>query len=130
VSRSSSFSAELVAGHNGVTVVIVPFDPEAQWRQKPVRLDARRHGWLVEGLVNGVPFEGYIGERWGRFFIIVEPALREVAEVAVGDTLSIVVKPTRKARALASARALSKVTTAPKRGRADAIDLDRRRPVN
>jgi hypothetical protein len=124
VSRAASFPAELVEGHKGVTVVIVPFDPEQQWRQKPVRLDPRRDGWLVEGRVNGVPFEGYVGQRWGRFFIIVDPPLREATGVAVGDVLSIVVKPTQKASALARARALSKVTTAPKRGRPDAIDLD------
>ena len=58
MTRAQSFSAELVEGHKRVTVVIVPFDPETRWRQKPVRLDRRRDGWLVEGLVNGVPFEG------------------------------------------------------------------------
>jgi len=123
VTRSQSFPAELVEGHKGVTVVIVPFDPERQWREKPVRLDARRDGWLVEGLVNEVPFEGYIGQRWGRFFIIVDRGLREAAGVAVGDTLSIVVKPTRAASALTIAREQCKVTTAPKRGRPDAIEL-------
>ncbi len=28
------FKAELIEGHRGVTVVIVPFDPEAVWRRK------------------------------------------------------------------------------------------------
>ena len=124
MTRAQSFSAELVEGHKGVTVVIVPFDPETRWRQKPVRLDPRRDGWLVEGLVNGVPFEGYIGLRWNRFFIIIDKALREAAELAVGETLSVVVTPTRTASALAKAREQCKVTTAPKRGRPDAIDLD------
>lgn len=46
---SARFVAEIVEGHKGVTVVIVPFDPEKKWRRKPVRLAGRRHGWLVRG---------------------------------------------------------------------------------
>jgi len=41
------FNAELIEGHKGVTVVLVPFDPEKMWLQKPIRLYGRRHGWLV-----------------------------------------------------------------------------------
>jgi hypothetical protein len=122
------FEAELIEGHKGVTVVIVPFDPEQAWSQKPIRLDSRRDGWLIAGTVNGVRFEGYIGQRWGRFFIIIERALREAAEVTVGDTLTVAIAPTASARALARAREQSKVTTAPKRGRADALDPPGERP--
>jgi hypothetical protein len=122
------FEAELIEGHKGVTVVLVPFDPEAVWSRKPVRLDPRRDGWLVTGTANGARFDGYIGERWGRFFIIIDPELRAAAEVAVGDTLTMVIGPTATARALARARAQSKVTTAPKKGRPDAIDPPGERP--
>jgi hypothetical protein len=122
------FEAELIEGHKGVTVVIVPFDPEQAWSQKPMRLDPRRDGWLIAGSANGVRFEGYIGQRWGRFFIIIERALREAAAVSVGDTLEMVIAPTLSARALARARAQAKVTTAPKKGRADAIDPPGERP--
>lgn len=66
----AEFNAELIKGHNGVTVVFVPFDPEEGWSRKPVRLHERRHGWLIRGTANGIPFDGYIGERWGRFFIV------------------------------------------------------------
>ena len=116
------FEAELIEGHKGVTVVLVPFDPEEKWSRKPVRLAGRRHGWVVAGRVNGIAFEGYIGDRWNRFFIIIDRDLREVAKVAVGDTLKVVVEPTSSARALAYAREQSKTTTAPKHARADAID--------
>ncbi|HVQ63578.1 MAG TPA: hypothetical protein VMT78_03515, partial [Terriglobia bacterium] len=61
----AEFNAELIKGHKGVTVVLVPFDPEEGWSRKPVRLHERRHGWLIRGTANGVPFDGYIGERWG-----------------------------------------------------------------
>ena len=83
--RKVEFEAELIEGHKGVTVVIVPFDPEEAWSQKPVRLDPRRDGWLVTGTANGVRFDGYIGYRWGRFFIIIDLELREAAGVSVGD---------------------------------------------
>src|SRR6185436_6292187 len=94
------FEAELIEGHKGVTVVLVPFDPEARWSRKPLRLDGRRHGWLVTGSANGVKFDGYVGERWNRFFIMIDSGLREAAQVAVGDTLKMVVEPTSSARAI------------------------------
>jgi len=117
------FEAELIEGHKGVTPVIVPFDPEEQWGRPPVRLDPRRDGWLVKGKANGRPFEGYIGVRWGRFFLIIDAELRETLDVNVGDVLSMVVQPTARASALAKAREQCKVTTAPKKGRPDAIVL-------
>src|SRR5499426_3423560 len=102
------FEAELIEGHKGVTVVIVPFDPEERWSRKPVRLEGRRHGWLVAGSANGVAFDGYIGERWNRFFIIIDSGLREAAQVTIGDTLKMVIGPTSSARAFAQAREQSK----------------------
>jgi uncharacterized protein DUF1905 len=119
--RKERFEAELFEGHKGVTAVVVPFDPEDVWQLKPVKLDPRRDGWLVKGTVNRTRFDAYIGYRWGKFFIILEPELRAAARVSVGDTLSLVVEPTITAKALAKARELSKMTTAPKMGRADAV---------
>jgi hypothetical protein len=120
--KKDQFEAQLIEGHKGVTVVLVPFDPEERWSLKPVRLQGRRHGWLIVGTANGVRFDGYIGERWNRFFIIVDRDLRDAANVAVGDTLKIRVEPTRSARVLARALQQSKVTTEPKKMRTDAID--------
>src|SRR5262245_18795769 len=116
------FEAELIKGHKGVTVVLVPFDPEQKWSLKPVRLEGRRHGWLVVGTANGVRFDGYIGERWNRFFIIIDSALRDAANVVVGDTLKMSIEPTSRPRVLARALEQSKVTTAPKIPRPDAIE--------
>src|SRR6478672_3615625 len=98
------FEAELIEGHKGVTVVLVHFDPESMWSSKPVRLEGNRHGWLITGRANGVPFEGYIGERWNRFFIIIDSALRDAANVAVGDTLKMSIEPTSSASVYARAR--------------------------
>jgi Domain of unknown function (DUF1905) len=115
------FDAELINGHKGVTVVIVPFDPEEGWSLKPVRLEARRHGWPITGKVNGVRFDGYIGERWGRFFVIIDPELREAAGVAVGETLNLVIQPAASRRVLERAIQQSRLTTQPRVARADAI---------
>jgi hypothetical protein len=119
---SARFEAELIEGHKGVTVVIAPFDPEEKWACKPVRLAGRRHGWLVRGRLDGVAFDGYIGERWGRFFIIVERDLRQAADVAVGETVSVVVSPSAARRVLERALAQSTRTTQPKKARSDAIE--------
>jgi hypothetical protein len=115
------FAAELIQGHKGVTVVLVPFDPEEKWSLKPVRLVGRRHGWVVAASANGLAFDGYIGERWNRFFIIIEKNLREVAKLSLGDILKMTVQPTSSAGALAKALQLSKITTQPKTPRPDAI---------
>jgi hypothetical protein len=126
------FDAELFQGHKGVAAVIVPFDPEEAWHLKPVKLDARRDGWLVRGSVNGVRFDGYIGHRWGRFFIMLEPELRETAKVSIGDMVSVLVEPATTAMALAKARQQARVTTAPAKGRRDATAMPKagvRRPA-
>jgi hypothetical protein len=123
VTNKRTFDAELIEGHKGVTVVIVPFDPEESWREKPVRLEGRRHGWLISGTVNGVRFDGYVGERWGRFFIIIDAELRETANVSVGDTLHMIVQPAKGRGVFERALELSKLTTQPGKARPDAINV-------
>jgi hypothetical protein len=81
------FEAALFEGHKGVTAVIVPFDPQEVWGLKPVRLAPRRDGWLVTGTVNGTRFDGYIGFRWGRFFIAFMPGLRFIGPPTQGHGL-------------------------------------------
>jgi hypothetical protein len=117
------FTAELMQGHKGVTFVTVPFDPDERWSQKPVCLAGRRHGWLVTGTANGIGFDGYVGERWNRFFIMIDSGLRKAARVTVGDTLEMVIEATSSAHVFEKAYAQSKVTTQPKTPRADAIDF-------
>jgi hypothetical protein len=52
-----------------------------------------RTGHLVRGFVNGVPFEGWIGRRWGRFFLLVDEAVQRRAGAGIGDMLQVVVEP-------------------------------------
>jgi hypothetical protein len=115
--KTIGFEAPLVEGHKGVTVVIVPFDPREVWGAKPTPLDARREGWLVAGKFDGVEFEGWIGYRWKRFFLIASKQLRDEAKVKVGDTIEVVVAPTTSATALAIAKEQAKLTTAPRKRR-------------
>jgi len=119
--RAARFDAELVEGHKGVVVAIVPFDPEDVFGRKPVRLAGRRHGWVVSGSLNGRKFDGYVGERWGRFFIIVDPDLRRGAGVAAGDRVSMVVAPSDEPGAIARAIQQSRQTTQPSKPRADVL---------
>ncbi len=119
--KKARFQAELLLGHNDVTAVIVPFDPREVWHVEPVALDDRREGWLVRGSMNGARFEGWIGLRWGRYFILVDAHLRAAARVAVGDPIDVVVEPavsaSAVARAMAKAVEQAKLTTAPGRKR-------------
>jgi hypothetical protein len=112
------FAAELVRGHKGVVVAIVPFDHEKEWGKEPVRLAGRRHGWLVRGLMNRAKFDGYIGEQRGRFFMIIDKGLREVAGLSEGDDASFTVEPTAVRDVLTRAVEQSKQTTEPSKARA------------
>ena len=119
--RRARFEAPLFEGHKGVTGVLVPFDPVEVWRAPPVRLAGRRHGWLVTGTANGARFDGYVGERWNRFFITFDEALRDEAGVVVGDLMTIVVAPTGASKAYRAALEQSRVTTQPAKARPDAV---------
>lgn len=116
-SRKIGFTAELIEGHKGVHAVILPFDPAEVWQAKPVALDDRREGILVAGTLEGAPFEGWIGLRWGRHFIIVDEKIRKAAKMKVGDLLEFTIAPTRSPSALAIAKEQAKLTTAPGRRR-------------
>lgn len=118
------FDAELLEGHKGVVFVIVPFDPEETWGDKPVRLAGRRHGWLVRGTVQGHEFEGYVGDRWGRFFVALGDALLEAAGLSVGDQIRVVLEPTRGLGTLRTAVEQSKRSTQPRTARPDAVVLE------
>jgi hypothetical protein len=121
--KTKRFDAELIVGHKGVVAALVPFDPEVELGCKPTRLAGRRHGWPIRGSVNGVPFEAYVGERWGRFFIALEEPVREAAQIAAGDVVTMTIAPSAEANVVAAAIEQSLITTQPSKARADAIVL-------
>jgi hypothetical protein len=110
--KKARFTAEVIEGHKGVHAVLVPFDPEEIWRVKPWRLAGRRHGWLVKGTLNGKKLDGYIGERWGNFFITV-------VGLSAGNQVKVVLEPTDAPETLAKAVEQSRATTQPGRARPD-----------
>jgi hypothetical protein len=113
--RRARFEAVVIEGHKGVRAVMVPFDPEDIWQVKPHRLAGRRHGWLVKGKLGGKKLEGYIGERWGNFFITV-------TDREPGETVRVELEPTTSAAILTRAIEQSKATTQPGKARPDAIE--------
>jgi len=115
------FQAELMEGHKGILAVLVPFNPEVAFRRKPTRLAGRRHGWPVRGTARGVAFDGYIGERWGRFFIALDERVCSDAGIGVGDVVAVSVTPSAEASVVAAAVQQSRKTTQPSKARPDAL---------
>ena len=91
--KQQRFKAEILTGHKG-DAVVVPFNPARVWDAKAAEVPRPwRLGYLVLGTLNGCPFEGWIGFRWGRFFMLVPEELQGAAGVSVGDEVRIVVGP-------------------------------------
>src|SRR5258706_13125679 len=91
--KQQRFEAEILTGHKG-DAVVVPFNPARVWDAKAAEVPRPwRVGYLVLGTLNGCPFEGWIGFRWGRFFMLVPRELQGAAGVSVGDEVQIVVGP-------------------------------------
>ena len=110
----ATFPAEVVEGHKGVIALVVPFDPEEAWGLAPIRLAGRRHGWPVRGRAGRKRFTGYVGERWGRFFVMIDA---DALGVRPGATIAVALEPTRDAEIVAAAIAQSRATTEPKKAR-------------
>ena len=114
------FEAELIMGHKNIAAVLVPFSPERVWKSTAVLVDAPysqrpQAAHLVAGTIDGTPFDGWIGKRWGRHFLIVDQALRKRAGVAVGDVVELVLSA-RRPEAPAP-RGPASGTRSPSRGR-------------
>jgi hypothetical protein len=94
--RKKQFRAELLDGHKG-PAVLVPFDPATTWGTRPTRVASKiygiRPGHLVRGTMNGCRFEGWIGSRWGKFFILVDEELQQKTGAAVGDMVRVAIEP-------------------------------------
>ncbi len=94
-----TFQAEVVVGHKDTHVVIVPFDPAIRWPDlAPVALslddDPRGgQGWPVAGTVDGQPFRGFVGRRYGRSYLILPPAFRHAHEIDAGDVVEVGLDP-------------------------------------
>ncbi len=92
MAKTRRFRAEIETGHKG-EAVIVPFDPAKAWGTKSRRVPGYAVGWLAKGTIAGVPFESFVGHRWGRFFILVPAEMQRAAGVKPGDVVDVVVSP-------------------------------------
>lgn len=94
-----TFQAEVVVGHKDTHVVIVPFDPAQRWPDaRPVPLsrddDPRGgRGWAVTGTVDGAPFDGFVGRRYGRSYLILSPGFRQARQIDEGDVVDVELAP-------------------------------------
>jgi hypothetical protein len=92
-SLEQRFDAEILDGHKG-PAVIVPFDPAKTWNAAPAKVPAPwKSGYLVKGKMNKTAFEGWIGHRWGRSFILVDEGLQQRLRAKVGDVVTVAVVP-------------------------------------
>src|SRR5262245_32226007 len=92
-----SFLGEVEVGHKGCAV-LVPFDPARAWGAEPVPVASTTYGKAmpgvpVRGSIGGVAFEGWIGERWGRRFVLLPDTLLRAAGLHAGDTAKISLRP-------------------------------------
>ena len=53
----------------------------------------------MRGTLNHVPFEGWIGLRYGRFFLIVEPELKRAAKARLRGRVEVALSPSSGASA-------------------------------
>jgi predicted DNA-binding protein (MmcQ/YjbR family) len=94
--KKRTFRAELLGGHKG-EAILVPFDPEEVWGIRPRTVASKtyggRPGHLVRGTLNGHPFDGWIGRRWRKFFLLVDGDLQRKARVREGEVVTVAVAP-------------------------------------
>ena len=90
--KKKNFKAELQPGHKD-DAVQVPFNPADVWGLIPEPLWRGRKGHRVRATLNGFPFETFIVPRQRKFFLMVEPDVKEQARVGVGDVVAVTVTP-------------------------------------
>ena len=98
---SETFQAAVEVGHKDTHVVIVPFDPAQRWPEvPPVALSHRDdprggRGWAVTGTVDGEPFTGFVGRRYGRSYLILPAAFRQAHQIDEGDVVDVALAPSQ-----------------------------------
>jgi hypothetical protein len=84
--RPQRFTATLTADSRGRAFVAVPFDPDQVWRPKP------RHP--ITGTLNGQRIRAVIETGDGQRGFTLGPAwLRDCRDVAIGDRVSVEIRP-------------------------------------
>jgi hypothetical protein len=103
------FDAEL-SGVDGKVRLYLPFDPNDVWGKK------RRH--QVAGTIGGHPFEGSIGVRGGKFFVVLNAAMRAKTKLGAGDEVAVKLRSIEGASGPEVPADLTKALAASKKARA------------
>lgn len=83
--RQEKFATAVEAGHKGLVYIRIPFDPSVTW-------DVRtRH--FVRGSLNGCAFEGEVGFRRRKFYMLLDEELQRVAKLSPGDNVEVAMEP-------------------------------------
>ena len=83
--RQETFATVVEAGHMGLVYIQIPFDPSVAWDVRP------RH--FVQGRLNGCPFQGEVGFRRRKFYMLLDEDLQRVAKLSPGDAVEVVIEP-------------------------------------
>lgn len=92
--RAARFTSTLLGGHKNAALE-VPFDPAERWGIEPVRLRLGRHGHRVQATIGDVEFETAVVPRLRRFWVEIDEETQRRADIRVGETISIAIKPVR-----------------------------------
>lgn len=83
--RQEKFATAVEAGHKGLVYIRIPFDPSVTW-------DVRtRH--FVRGSLNGCTFEGEVGFRRRKFYMLLDEELQRAAKLSPGDNVEVAMEP-------------------------------------
>jgi hypothetical protein len=85
MSDSVKFQAKVQSDDRGHVRLVLPFEPSEKWGKKT------RH--YVKGSVNGVPFQGSIGSKDGKYFFPLTKELRKSAGIGDSSTVKVEIYP-------------------------------------
>ena|SRR5690242_10692716 len=83
--RQEKFATAVEVGHMGMVYIRIPFDPSMTWDARP------RH--FVRGRLNGCPFEGEVGFRRRKFYMLLDEELQRAAKLSPGDSVEVAMEP-------------------------------------
>jgi hypothetical protein len=97
--RRDKFTAEVVEGHGGVRAFYVPFDPGLVWGSSlvtwthPLFDGEKRKGYPARIKIGDYAYDGFIGYRWKRHFVLVDEPMIAALGIDAGDEVIAEVWP-------------------------------------
>jgi len=97
--KGDRFGSVVIEGHGGVRAFYVPFDPGAVWGSEmvtwthPLFDGEKRKGYPARIQIGDYAFDGFIGYRWKRFFVLVDDPMIAALGIDTGDEVSAEVWP-------------------------------------